>query len=140
MSYVLYKERDYRNAYLEMIQESSSILNEDTSQDQPTPIDTSEFKAWFGNSKVKDSDGAIGFINGRSSIFCQDCNRLRLTSDGKLMPCLYSAHTYDLKRLIRNRASDRQMRDLLKRIISEKGNYTKLSSFKEEFSMCKVGG
>jgi cyclic pyranopterin phosphate synthase len=90
--------------------------------------------------KVKDSAGAIGFINGRSSIFCQDCNRLRLTSDGKLMPCLYSAHTYDLKRLIRNRASDRQMRDLLKRIISEKGNYTKLSSFKEEFSMCKVGG
>jgi cyclic pyranopterin phosphate synthase len=90
--------------------------------------------------KVKDSAGAIGFINGRSSIFCQDCNRLRLTSDGKLMPCLYSAHTYDLKRLIRNRASDRQMRDLLKRIISEKGNYTKLSSLKEEFSMCKVGG
>ena len=90
--------------------------------------------------KVKDSAGAIGFINGRSSIFCQDCNRLRLTSDGKIKPCLYSAHTYDLKTLIRNQASDQQIRDLLKRIISEKGNYTKLNSLKEGFSMCKVGG
>ena len=90
--------------------------------------------------KIKDSAGAIGFIAGRSTTFCRSCNRIRLTSDGKIKPCLYSAHTYDLKRLIRNRASDRQMRDLLKRIISEKGNYTKLSSFKEEFSMCKVGG
>lgn len=84
--------------------------------------------------------GAVGFISGRSSIFCRSCNRLRLTSDGKLMPCLYSAHTYDLKTLIRNRASDRKIRDLLKRIISEKVNYTKLSSLKEEFSMRKVGG
>jgi len=90
--------------------------------------------------KVRDSAGAIGFISGRSSTFCFSCNRLRLTSDGKLMPCLYSAHTYDLKRLIRNRASDRQMQDLLNRIISEKGSYTKLNSFKEGFSMCKVGG
>ena len=88
----------------------------------------------------RDSAGAVGFISGRSSIFCRSCNRLRLTSDGKLMPCLYSAQTYDLKRLIRNRASDRQMRDLLNRIISEKGNHTKLNSLKEKFSMCKVGG
>lgn len=92
------------------------------------------------NFKFRDSAGAVGFISGRSSMFCHSCNRLRLTSDGKIKPCLYSAHTYDLKRLIRGQASDRQMRDLLKRIISEKGNYTKLNSLKEGFSMCKVGG
>ena len=92
------------------------------------------------NFKFRDSAGAVGFISGRSSMFCRSCNRLRLTSDGKIKPCLYSAHTYDLKRLIRGQASDRQMRDLLKRIISEKGNYTKLNSLKEGFSMCKVGG
>jgi len=90
--------------------------------------------------KVRDSAGAIGFISSRSSTFCFSCSRLRLTSDGKLMPCLYSAHTYDLERLIRNGASDRQIRELLNRIISEKSNYTKLNSFKEEFSMYKVGG
>ncbi len=92
------------------------------------------------NFKFRDSAGAVGFISGRSSIFCHSCNRLRLTSDGKIKPCLYSSHTYDLKKLIRNQASDRQIRDLLKRIISEKGNYTKLNSLKEGFSMCKVGG
>ena len=92
------------------------------------------------NFKFRDSAGAVGFISGRSSIFCRSCNRLRLTSDGKIKPCLYSAHTYDLKKLIRGQASDRQIRDLLKRIISEKGNYTKLNSLKEGFSMCKVGG
>jgi len=92
------------------------------------------------NFRFRDSAGAVGFISGRSSIFCRSCNRLRLTSDGKLMPCLYSAATYDLKRLIRNRTSDRRMRDLLNRIISEKSNHTKLNSLKEKFSMRKVGG
>jgi cyclic pyranopterin phosphate synthase len=92
------------------------------------------------NFKIRDSAGAIGFISGRTSAFCCSCNRLRLTSDGKLMPCLYSSHTYDLKKLIRSGASNRQIRDLLSRIINEKGNYTKLNSLKEDFSMCKVGG
>lgn len=92
------------------------------------------------NFKVEDSAGAIGFISGRSSNFCCSCNRLRLTSDGKLMPCLYSAHTYNLKKLIRSGASEKAMLNLLKKTISEKGNYTKLNSFKNGFSMCKVGG
>jgi len=90
--------------------------------------------------KIKDSAGAIGFISGRSSTFCGTCSRLRLTSDGKIMPCLYSAHTYDLKKLIRSGASDLRMRNLLKKIISEKGNYTKMNSLKDNFSMCEVGG
>lgn len=91
-------------------------------------------------SKIRDSAGAIGFISGRSSMFCRSCSRLRLTSDGKLMPCLYSARAHDLITPLRNGASDGQMRDLLNMIITEKANYTKLNSFKEEFSMCKVGG
>jgi cyclic pyranopterin phosphate synthase len=90
--------------------------------------------------KIKNSAGAIGFISGRSSTFCSSCSRLRLTSDGKIMPCLYSAHTYDVKKVIRNGASDQQIRDLLKRIITEKVNYTKMNSLKDSFSMCEVGG
>jgi cyclic pyranopterin phosphate synthase len=90
--------------------------------------------------KIKDSAGAIGFISGRSSTFCSLCSRLRLTSDGKIIPCLYSARTYDVKKLIRNGASDQRIRDLLKRIITEKANYTKMNSLKDSFSMCEVGG
>jgi molybdenum cofactor biosynthesis enzyme MoaA len=63
-----------------------------------------------------------------------------LTSDGKVMPCLYSARAGDLKTLIRNGQSDSKIRDYLSRIIIEKANHTKSNSIKEEFSMCKIGG
>jgi cyclic pyranopterin phosphate synthase len=90
--------------------------------------------------RIKNSAGTIGFINGRSSIFCHSCNRLRLTSDGKIKPCLYSGHSYDLKKLMRNGASDRKVFNLLKKIMDEKSNYTKVNSFTDGFSMRKIGG
>ncbi len=90
--------------------------------------------------RIKNSAGTIGFINGRSSIFCHSCNRLRLTSDGKIKPCLYSGHSYDLKKLMRNGASDQKVFNLLKKIMDEKSNYTKVNSFTDEFSMRKIGG
>jgi cyclic pyranopterin phosphate synthase len=90
--------------------------------------------------KIKGAAGTIGFISGRTKVFCRLCNRLRLTSDGKVKPCLYSAHGYDLKGLIRSGAGDEQILALLKKIIAEKHMYTKLNSFTEEFSMRNVGG
>jgi len=90
--------------------------------------------------KAPGSTGTIGFISGRSSNFCRSCSRLRLTSDGKVMPCLYSTRSYDLKRLIRNNESVKGIRDFMNKIITEKVNHTKSNSLKEEFSMCKVGG
>ncbi|MEJ2701939.1 MAG: GTP 3',8-cyclase MoaA [Sedimentisphaerales bacterium] len=90
--------------------------------------------------KISGSVGTIGFISGRSSIFCQSCSRLRLTSDGKLMPCLYSAQTYDFGGLIRNGAGDERVRNLLKLAVSEKSRFTKLNSFRDGFSMCGIGG
>jgi cyclic pyranopterin phosphate synthase len=90
--------------------------------------------------KVPGSAGTIGFISGRSSNFCRSCSRLRLTSDGKVMPCLYSARSHDLKRLISSGQNEKAIRDFLSEIIAGKANYTKLNSLKEEFSMCKVGG
>jgi len=90
--------------------------------------------------KIPGSAGTIGFISGRSSNFCRSCSRLRLTSGGKLMPCLYSSRAHDLKTLIRYGQSDRQIRSFLNKLIAEKVNYTKSNSPKEEFSMCKVGG
>ena len=89
---------------------------------------------------IRDSAGSIGFISGRSSIFCQSCNRLRLTSDGKVRPCLYSAYCYDVKKLIRSGANNQQVRDLLERIVMEKSNYTKLNLPSQEFSMQSTGG
>jgi len=90
--------------------------------------------------KIPDSAGCIGLISGVSSFFCRSCNRLRLTSDGKVRPCLYSAYGYDLKGLIRAGANDRRVLNLLKRIIAEKKGSTKLNAFTKEFCMRDVGG
>jgi cyclic pyranopterin phosphate synthase len=90
--------------------------------------------------KLAKSAGVIGFISGRSSMFCASCNRLRLTSDGKIRPCLYSAHSYDMKKLLRSGADDMQILETIDRIIDRKRNFTKTNSFTEEFSMRNIGG
>jgi len=90
--------------------------------------------------KIKDSAGCVGFISGRTQFFCRRCNRLRLTSDGKVKPCLYSADGYNIKRLLRSGAGDEEVLHLIRNIVSGKGNHTKLNSFTEEFSMRSVGG
>jgi len=90
--------------------------------------------------KIKHSAGHLGFISGKSTFFCHLCNRLRLTSDGKVRPCLYSAHHYDVKKLIRSGSGDEQILALLEKIISEKRNFTKLNSPAVQFSMRNVGG
>lgn len=50
--------------------------------------------------------GKVGFISPLSHAFCERCNRLRLTSDGKLRLCLASGDNLDLKALLRGGASD----------------------------------
>ncbi len=50
--------------------------------------------------------GKIGFITAMSEHFCDRCNRLRLTPEGKLRPCLFSDEELDLKPLLRSGADD----------------------------------
>ncbi len=50
--------------------------------------------------------GAVGFISPISHHFCDQCNRLRLTSEGKLRACLLNDNETDLKSLLRGKASD----------------------------------
>jgi cyclic pyranopterin phosphate synthase len=90
--------------------------------------------------KIKNSAGAIGFIAGRSTVFCESCNRLRLTSDGRVRPCLYSPAEYDIRGLLRADTPDEQIRGVLRRIIAGKHTFTRLNSAAPEFSMRKVGG
>jgi cyclic pyranopterin phosphate synthase len=90
--------------------------------------------------KIDNAAGTIGFISGRSSTFCHNCNRIRLTSDGMIKPCLYSSQQYNVKQRIRAGASDEDVIKLLKEIIEEKDNFTKLSSSASEFDMQKIGG
>ncbi|MBW2121433.1 MAG: GTP 3',8-cyclase MoaA, partial [Deltaproteobacteria bacterium] len=57
--------------------------------------------------------GRIGFISPISRHFCQWCNRLRLTSDGKLRPCLFSDREFDLRSHLRDGCDDGKLAQLL---------------------------
>ena len=50
--------------------------------------------------------GSIGFISAMSRHFCDRCNRVRLTADGKLRPCLHSKHEVDLREALRDGSAD----------------------------------
>lgn len=56
-----------------------------------------------------DGSGTVGFINPVSKPFCNDCNRLRLSADGKLQNCLFSDQGWDLKTPLREGASNEQL-------------------------------
>jgi cyclic pyranopterin phosphate synthase len=65
--------------------------------------------------RFADGAGEIGFINPVSEPFCADCNRLRLTAEGKLRTCLFSMHETDLREPLRAGAGD----DELERIVRD---------------------
>lgn len=90
--------------------------------------------------QVQGAAGTVGFISGRSSVFCADCSRLRLTSDGKLRPCLHADWCYDVRELLRGGAGDEAIRDLIQRVLCEKGRYTRTTSAAEDFLMQSIGG
>ena len=57
--------------------------------------------------------GRVGFINPVSEPFCSDCNRIRLTSDGRLRTCLFSLHETDLRGPLRSGASDDDLEEIV---------------------------
>ena len=64
--------------------------------------------------------GTIGFISPVSSHFCPECNRLRLTADGKLKPCLFSPSETDLLRIMREGGSDGDVLDAIRASLAAK--------------------
>lgn len=84
--------------------------------------------------------GKIGFINPFSGCFCEGCNRLRLTSEGQLRPCLAQDIEYDLKGLLRGGASLREVREELRRILRAKPRGHQFYSTPVSKSMFKIGG
>ncbi len=65
--------------------------------------------------RFADGRGRVGFINPVSEPFCDDCNRIRLTADGRLRTCLFSLHETDLRGPLREGADD----DELERVIRD---------------------
>jgi GTP 3',8-cyclase len=64
--------------------------------------------------------GEIGFVNPVSEPFCADCNRIRLTSDGRLRTCLFSLTETDLREPLRAGASNAELEELIREAVRRK--------------------
>ncbi len=64
--------------------------------------------------RFADGRGRIGFINPVSEPFCGDCNRIRLTADGRLRTCLFSLNETDLRGPLRDGAADDELEQIIR--------------------------
>jgi cyclic pyranopterin phosphate synthase len=67
-----------------------------------------------------DTNLCVGFINPVSQPFCGDCNRLRITAEGKIRNCLFSTVEWDARSLMRSGADDDEIRDLILDCVASK--------------------
>lgn len=70
--------------------------------------------------RVADSNTKIGFISPMSDNFCSSCNRVRLTTEGRLLLCLGNEHSVDLRAPLRDGASNREVKDIIEKAITIK--------------------
>lgn len=91
--------------------------------------------------KLPNAKGKIGLINPISNHFCTTCNRVRLTADGKIKPCLHSDKEIDIKTVIRNDKT--KLKETLRRAILGKPakHHINENGYKPiERDMFKIGG
>jgi GTP 3',8-cyclase len=88
------------------------------------------------------AEGTIGFIGAKSDHFCAGCNRLRLTADGKLRPCLLSDYEIDLGGPLRAGASFVELKEILSRAIRSKpeGHHLDELLSPHDRTMAQIGG
>lgn len=86
--------------------------------------------------------GTIGFITPLTNHFCHQCNRLRLTSDGKLRPCLMSALEVNIKEKLRQGASDDELVEIFQQVTNLKpeGHHLEKEEYKGKRRMSQIGG
>lgn len=83
--------------------------------------------------------GTVGFISPLSRHFCSQCNRLRLTADGKIRPCLFSDDEFDVRAALRSGAGDPAVKDVLYAALGAKPDehHDKVGT---ERGMSQIGG
>ena len=99
------------------------------------------------NYKIKGFKGSFAVISTVTNPFCDSCNRLRLTADGKLKNCLFSSGEYDLLSSLRNgesfdRAIDIALRDKFaaRAGLDDPNAFNNPDNHKDNRSMIAIGG
>jgi cyclic pyranopterin phosphate synthase len=84
------------------------------------PCDYQDPSAPATEFTFEDGVGRVGFIASVSQPFCMQCNRFRITADGKLRNCLFSLEETDLKALLRGTGTDAEIADAIRESIAAK--------------------
>ncbi len=95
--------------------------------------------------RVAGGVGDIGFINAVTEPFCADCDRIRLTADGRIRTCLFSRGETDIAALLRRGVTDERIADALRAAVAgkEAGGCLDLHQFYRERlprKMWQIGG
>jgi cyclic pyranopterin phosphate synthase len=93
--------------------------------------------------RFADGRGEIGFVNPVSEPFCADCNRIRLTSDGKLRTCLFSLTETNLRDPMREGASDAELERMIREAVWRKELKHRINEpgfVQPERTMSAIGG
>lgn len=136
---------NYRDKFISVLE-----IKESLAEKYPfRPIDINSGNGPAKYYQIKGGQGTIGFITALSQHFCKTCNRIRLTSEGKLRPCLFSNIEVDIKQAIRNAKTDDKIirskiiRNNIGEAISIKPEGHRLNekfSNRDSFKMSKIGG
>ncbi len=92
--------------------------------------------------RLPEAMGTIGFISPMTEHFCHTCNRLRLTSDGQLRPCLLDDDEVNVKKALRNGADADEIKQLIQQAVAIKRERHHLSEglAPSKRSMTQIGG
>jgi cyclic pyranopterin phosphate synthase len=91
--------------------------------------------------RLKGAKGTLGFICPYTEHFCESCNRLRISADGKMRPCLFSDFSVDLKRPLREGATDEEIKTLILKALKSKPEKRGVNMDKVEGKgMRRIGG
>ncbi|WP_312409057.1 GTP 3',8-cyclase MoaA [Comamonas sp.] len=100
------------------------------------------------NGRHDPSLGEIGLISSVTHAFCHDCNRARLSTEGKLFLCLFASEGWDLRALLRNGASDSDIRQAIAQVWGQRSdNYSErrsqhpeIAQQRQRVEMSYIGG
>ena len=90
-----------------------------------------------------DGIGRMGFIDPVTQPFCGNCNRLRITAEGKIRNCLFSTEEWDVRELLRGGRGDDQIAETVRRSVHAKklGHGIDTDEFiKPKRAMYQIGG
>ena len=92
--------------------------------------------------RLAGAEGNVGFISPISDPYCDDCNRMRLTSDGRLRMCLLTEGELNFRDTLRNGGTHQDLVALFKRAIRVKpvGHELKNGIYPEDRTMSQIGG